>query len=83
MQKLCVARMDLSRIIHRMLTTELPATRTLTLVLPESDWRALREAEPDAVGWLQLQIRRRLTPSAGEGPSEPIGDSADTVFDDY
>lgn len=71
-----------------MLTTDLPATRTLTLVLPESDWRALRDAEPDAVGWLQLQIRRRLNPSAGapsagHGPAEPVAASDDTAFDDY
>jgi hypothetical protein len=42
-------------------------TRTLTIVLPESDWQALRTAEPDAIGWLQAQIRRRL---AGELPSK-------------
>ena len=36
------------------------ATRTLTIVLPESDWQALRTAEPDAIGWLQAQIRQRL-----------------------
>ena len=35
-------------------------TRTLTIVLPESDWRALRAAEPDAVAWLQARIRERL-----------------------
>jgi hypothetical protein len=35
-------------------------TRTLTIVLPESEWQALRTAEPDAIGWLQAQIRRRL-----------------------
>jgi hypothetical protein len=35
-------------------------TRTLTIVLPESDWQALRTAEPDAIGWLQKQIRQRL-----------------------
>jgi hypothetical protein len=45
-----------------MLNTDLPHVRTLTLVLPESEWRALREAEPDAVGWLHGQIRNRLTP---------------------
>jgi hypothetical protein len=37
-----------------------PATRTLTIVLPESEWEALRSAEPDAIGWLQSQIRLRL-----------------------
>jgi hypothetical protein len=36
------------------------STRTLTIVLPESDWQALRTAEPDAIAWLQAQIRRRL-----------------------
>jgi hypothetical protein len=36
-------------------------TRTLTIVLPESDWQALRTAEPDAIAWLQAQIRRRLS----------------------
>jgi len=39
-------------------------TRTLTIVLPESEWQALRTAEPDAIGWLQAQIRQRL----GEEP---------------
>ena len=36
------------------------ATRTLTIVLPEAEWQALRTAEPDAIGWLQKQIRQRL-----------------------
>ena len=36
------------------------ATRTLTIVLPEAEWQALRTAEPDAIGWLQAQIRQRL-----------------------
>jgi hypothetical protein len=42
-----------------MLRTDIP-TRTVTLVLSESEWRALREVEPDSVGWLQSQIRNRL-----------------------
>ena len=42
-----------------MLRTDLE-TRTVTLVLSESEWRALREVEPDSVGWLQSQIRTRL-----------------------
>jgi hypothetical protein len=41
-------------------TTEYADTRTVTLVLPESDWHALRELEPDTVNWLQSQIRERL-----------------------
>jgi hypothetical protein len=52
----------------RMLNTELPYTRTLTLVLPESEWRALREAEPDAVAWLHSQIRNRLLPGDERRP---------------
>jgi hypothetical protein len=43
-----------------MIRTDIRDTRTLTLELTESDWRALRDIEPDAVGWLQLQIRNRL-----------------------
>jgi hypothetical protein len=35
-------------------------TRSLTIVLPESDWHALRNVEPDTVGWLQDRIRERL-----------------------
>jgi hypothetical protein len=35
-------------------------SRTLTVVLSESDWQALRAVEPDAVGWLQERIRERL-----------------------
>ena len=48
------------------------ATRTLTIVLPESEWQALRTAEPDAIGWLQAQIRRRL----GETPAPQRFNSA-------
>jgi hypothetical protein len=43
------------------------ATRTLTLVLTESDWRAFRDAEPDAIGWLQQQIRQRLAAKPAPG----------------
>ena len=51
-------------------------TRTLTVVLPESDWRAFRAAEPDAVGWLQEQIRSRLANGAqrSTGPADDIDD---------
>ena len=41
------------------------STRTLTIVLPESEWQALRIAEPDAIGWLQAQIRQRLGEQSG------------------
>lgn len=47
-------------------------SRTLTVVLSESDWRALREVEPDAVGWLHERIRERL--SAARPPDvKPAG----------
>ncbi|HSC27425.1 MAG TPA: hypothetical protein VLD67_09135 [Vicinamibacterales bacterium] len=49
-----------------MMHPESPGTRTLTIVLPESDWRALRAEEPDAIGWLQAQIRQRLAPRPSE-----------------
>jgi hypothetical protein len=41
-------------------------SRTLTVVLSESDWQALRAVEPDAVGWLQERIRERLRATAPE-----------------
>jgi hypothetical protein len=46
------------------------ASRTLTVVLSESDWQALREVEPDAVGWLKERIRERLG-AATEQESRP------------
>ena len=46
-----------------MVRSEPSYTRTLTLVLPETEWRALRDVEPDAVAWLRSQIRSRLTPA--------------------
>jgi hypothetical protein len=49
-------------------------TRTLTLVLPEADWKALREAEPDAIGWLRAQIQNRLATS-GTAWSSPTAAS--------
>ena len=48
-------------------------TRTLTIVLPEADWQALRTAEPDAIGWLQAQIRRRL----GDAPHAKTSTAVD------
>jgi len=46
-------------------------SRTLTVVLSESDWQALRAVEPDAVGWLQERIRERLgTAARGTGNDE-------------
>ena len=53
------------------------ATRTLTIVLPESEWQALRTAEPDAIAWLQAQIRRRL----GDDKSSKRQD--ESSYDEY
>lgn len=58
-----------SFIIPSMINTGSNPTRTLTLVLPEADWKALRAAEPDAIGWLRAQIEHRLAvPSAPWSP---------------
>jgi hypothetical protein len=69
---------------HRHMTnTEASPTRTLTIVLPESDWRALRAAEPDAVAWLQERIRERLATEASSGSYvSPAGPTADSWFAD-
>ena len=66
-------------------TTETPYTRTLTLELPESDWRALRDAEPDAVGWLQRQIRDRLssTEDVRQPAPAPVKYHEFSVEDEY
>jgi hypothetical protein len=53
-------------------------TRTLTVVLPESEWRALRSVEPDAIGWLQERIRERLGSSDAAGARSESG-SGDSV----
>jgi hypothetical protein len=69
-----------------MTNTEASPTRTLTIVLPESDWRALRAAEPDAVAWLQERIRERLATEASSGSyAPPTGPPSDTWFaeDEY
>lgn len=66
MRKLCATRRRAGPYDHSMINAEGAPTRTLTIVLPESDWRALRAAEPDAVAWLQERIRERLaSPGAG------------------
>ena len=64
-----------------MLQTDLAQTRTLTLVLPESEWRALRDIEPDAVAWLQSQIRRRLLPA--EPAARPAATDEYDQYDEY
>jgi hypothetical protein len=66
-----------------MMPIETVETRTLTIVLPEAEWRALRAQEPDAIGWLQAQIKTRLegasSQRAATGASSPQADS----WDDY
>jgi hypothetical protein len=61
-----------------MMTTDSTSTRTLTIVLPESEWRALRTAEPDAIGWLQAQIRQRLSSDGATAQSRSSATSAAT-----
>lgn len=59
------------------------STRTLTIVLPESEWQALRIAEPDAIGWLQAQIRQRLGEQSGSPRyAATSGSSAQSWADD-
>ena len=65
MRKLCGTPIHSSPYHLGMINAEGLPTRTLTIVLPESDWRALRAAEPDAVAWLQARIRERLASESG------------------
>ena len=67
-----------------MIDAESAPTRTLTIVLPESDWRALRAAEPDAVAWLQERIRERLAAPGAESKSyaTPAPAAGDTYWGD-
>jgi hypothetical protein len=59
------------------------ATRTLTIVLPEAEWQALRTAEPDAIGWLQAQIRQRLgDKAAAQRLGSSTGSSNESWADD-
>ena len=63
------------------------ASRTLTVVLPEADWQALRAVEPDAVGWLHERIRERLgTAAPDQNPPtshRPAGDPDGWDQDQY
>ena len=79
MPKLCAYTCAWLAIIPFMNLTEAGAvaTRTLTIVLPESEWQALRTAEPDAIAWLQAQIRRRL------GDDKASKREDDSSYDDY
>ena len=59
-------------------------TRTLTIVLRESQWQALRHVEPDAIGWLQDRIRERLGSQAEPAPRfEPAARSRSSMTDSY
>jgi hypothetical protein len=65
-------------------------TRTLTIELPESEWQALRNVEPDAIGWLQERIRERLGSQSEsthrfEPASKPMSSMTDSYFggDEY
>jgi hypothetical protein len=40
----------------------------LTVVLNESDWRAFRAVEPDAIGWLHERIQERLGARSSQTP---------------
>jgi len=62
-----------------MIKSEANPTRTLTLVLPEADWKALREAEPDAIGWLRTQIQNRLAASSTPWSSRSNPSAATTA----
>jgi hypothetical protein len=77
--------MAFAAIIRRMMPTAPADTRTLTIVLPEAEWQALRRAEPDAIAWLQARIRERLTPpvpsSGGAAPPASAGNWG--LYDDY
>ena len=70
-----------------MVNMDSTSTRTLTIVLPEADWRALRAAEPDAIGWLQERIRERLASSGAPLPrnGRPAAPASDTWWgeDEY
>jgi hypothetical protein len=61
------------------------ASRTLTVVLSESDWQALRAVEPDAVGWLHERIRERLGATDSKQvatPAQPAGHALSAWSDD-
>lgn len=73
-RKLCATHGGRVSYDANIMNSESNATRTLTLVLPEADWKALREAEPDAIGWLRAQIQNRLATS-GTPWSSPTGTS--------
>ncbi|HVL67650.1 MAG TPA: hypothetical protein VM364_10340 [Vicinamibacterales bacterium] len=66
-----------------MLHADTTHTRTLTVVLSEAEWRALRDIEPDAVGWIQQQVRQRLALPERVRPSGPASRPAYSDEDEY
>jgi hypothetical protein len=80
--KFMVANAERGSYHPRMLHCDLQETRTLTVVLPEAEWRALRDAEPDALGWLQRQIRNRLGIGAASAQTTSIATEYSTE-DEY
>ena len=46
--------------MHDELDRSAPATRVLSVTLPEPEWRAFLETEADPTGWLRRQIQARL-----------------------
>ena len=60
--------------IFSMTSAQRTETRTLTVVLNESDWRAFRAVEPDAIGWLHERIQERLGTRSSQvaAPKAPI-----------
>ena len=77
-RNLCRTPLEVRFYDRDMINTEGAPTRTLTIVLPESDWRALRAAEPDAVAWLQERIRERLASPGAESKAYAAPAPAET-----
>jgi hypothetical protein len=44
--------------------------RVLSLSLPETQWRALMDMEPEPITWLREQIRERLQDAVADGDSD-------------
>jgi hypothetical protein len=65
-----------------MMHNEVAETRTLAIVLPEAEWRALRAQEPDAIGWIQAQIKSRIEGASAQRNTAPASVPAET-WDDY
>ena len=61
--------------------TGIAETRAMTLVLSESEWRALKAIEPDAIGWLQRQISNRIA-TQGERAVRAAAQAADVSHND-